>query len=468
MIDRVSGVLIALLLALALVVLGGVGQPVRADQVVPTQGKVLNLDIRKGTLIRLDEPVSTVFLADPAIADIQVKTPTLIYVYAKRIGETVLYGLTEDERVVLSRIVRVTHNLSRLRSALDQFLPGTTVRATSLDGALVLDGHVGTPGESEDLRRIAASFVGKGSIINRVIVTGANQVHLKVKIAEVSREVVKRLGINWESIINTGAGFLFGIATGREFLTLGNAFLRDETSDTVVASFTDSNVDINVLIDALDNEGLISVLAQPNLTAMSGETATFLAGGEFPIPVQQDEGAVTIEFKEFGVSLAFTPTIIAPERINLRVSPEVSQLSAAGAVEANNFAIPALTTRRAQTTVELGSGQSFAIAGLLQNNVVENIRKFPGLGDVPVLGRLFRSEEFNRNETELIILVTPYIVHPISDKNVALPTDGFVAPSDKSRVLHGKLYEESVGVPQAQPSERRGLGLTGPAGYILD
>ena len=160
MIDRISGVLVSLLLALALVVIGGTGQPVRADQVVPTQGKVLNLDIRKGTLIRVDEPVATVFLADPAIADIQVKTPTLIYVFAKRIGETVLYGLTEDERVVLSRVVRVNHNLSRLRSALDQFLPNTTIRATSLDGSLVLDGHVATPGESEDLRRIAASFAG--------------------------------------------------------------------------------------------------------------------------------------------------------------------------------------------------------------------------------------------------------------------------------------------------------------------
>ncbi len=465
MIDRISGVLLSLLLAGLLTFAFSIGGPVRADQVVPTSGKVLNLDIRKGTLIRVTKPVATVFLADPSIADIQVKSPTLVYIFAKRIGETVLYGLTETEEIVLSRVIRVNHNLSRLRSALKKFMPAdTTIRVMSLDGALVLDGHVTTPAQAEDARRIAASFTGGGSIINRLDVTGANQVHLKVKIAEISREVVKRLGINWESIINTGAGFMFGFATGRDILNATNGLLRATGADSVAFSFMDDNVDINVLIDALDGEGLISVLAEPSLTALSGETARFLAGGEFPIPVRQsDSDAITIEFKEFGVALAFTPTIIGNNRINLRVSPEVSQLGAA--IEG---ICCALTTRRAETTVELGSGQSFVIAGLLQNSVSEAVRKFPGLGDLPILGRLFRSEEFNRDETELIIVVTPYIVQPVSASEIQLPTDGFVAASDRERVLEGKLYKEQVGVPQATPMERGGQRLTGPAGFILE
>jgi len=465
MIDRISGVLLALFLALMLTFAIGLGSPVRADQVIPTSGKVLNLDIRKGTLIRVSQPVATVFLADPSIADIQVKSPTLVYVFARRVGETVLYGLTETEEIVLSRVVRVNHNLSRLRSALKKFMPGdTTINVMSMDGALVLDGHVTTPAQAEDARRIAASFARGSSIINRVDVTGANQVHLRVKIAEVKRDVVKRLGINWETIINTGAGFMVGFATGRDFIDTAGTILRDGTSDTVIGSFTNGDVDVNVLIDALDGEGLISVLAEPNLTALSGETARFLAGGEFPIPVRQsDSDAITIEFKEFGVALAFTPTILDHGRINLRVSPEASQLGAA----VEGFCC-ALTTRRAQTTVELGSGQTFAIGGLLQNSVSEDAQKFPGLGDLPIIGRLFRSEQFIRNETELVILVTPYIVNPVSAMEASLPTDGFVAPSDRERVLEGKLYKEQVGVPQATPMERGGQRLTGPAGFILD
>ena len=222
------------------------------------------------------------------------------------------------------------------------------------------------------------------------------------------------------------------------------------------------------LLDALDKEGLITVLAEPNLTAVSGETAEFLAGGEFPVLVPGNNGRVTISFKKFGVSLAFTPTLIGGSTISLKVKPEVSQLSSTGAVEVSGFVIPALTTRRAETTVELGSGQSFAIAGLLQNNITRDIERFPGLSDIPVLGSLFRSDQFKRDESELVIIVTPYIVRPVSSQLLALPTDGLTPPTDTDRVLHSRLYRPTLGRRPSGPSGRGANGLVGPVGFMLD
>ena len=224
---------------------------------------------------------------------------------------------------------------------------------------------------------------------------------------------------------------------------------------------------MNGLIDALGKEGLISILAEPNLTAMSGETATFLAGGEFPIPIPIDQNRVTIEFKKFGVSLSFTPTILNGERINLRVRPEVSQLSQQGAIELAGFRIPSLTTRRAETTVELGSGQSFAIAGLMQNNTAQDNLRTPGLGDLPILGPLFRSDRYRRNESELVIIVTPYVVRAPSTK-LAAPNDGMVPPNDVERILSGVNYRAQLNDRNTVPRLRTGQGLIGPSGFVLD
>lgn len=466
--QRVTMILLSAFLAMGLAVASGAWQPVMATQVVTPNGTPITLDVNKGTLVRVDKPVTTVFVADPGIADIQVKSPTLIYIFANRVGETVLYGVTDEEEVVLSRTVRVSHNLSRLQGALDQFLPGTGVRAVSVDGALLLEGQVTSPAQAEDARRIAASFVSDPAhVVNRLDVTGPNQVNLRVRIAEVSRDVVKQLGINWETVFNNASGFLLGVATARDFIE-GGTFLRDSVADSLVFSYNVGGADLNILIDALEEEDLISLLAEPNLTAMSGETANFLAGGEFPVPVAQDEDAISISFKEFGVALAFTPTIIGNNRINLRVAPEVSQLSTEGEVQLDGFSIPALTTRRAETTVELASGQSFAVAGLLQNNVIEDVRKFPGLGDLPVLGRLFRSESFVREETELIIVVTPYLVRPVSSDQIVLPGDGLVPPDDYDRIVHGKMYEQQEGAGPSLPLGGGGNRPVGPFGYVLE
>ncbi|HEX2114627.1 MAG TPA: RodZ domain-containing protein [Alphaproteobacteria bacterium] len=433
----------------------------------------IGLEVNKGTLVRLSQPASTVFVADPEVADIQMKSPGLVYILARRPGETALYAVDDRERVVLNTTLVVSHNVSRLRQALRAVAPDADVDAISLDTSLILTGTVQSAVEAENIRAVAARFVPDGSsLINQIRVLAPNQINLRVRIAEVSKETLKQFGINWESIARLGGNVLFGVGVGRDFIT-GSTFMREGTANSLFGSYRNGSQDINAAIDALATEGLITVLAEPNLTALSGETASFLAGGEFPIPIAQASNSntpasITVDFKTFGVGLAFTPHLLDAGRINLRVRPEVSQLSAAGAVQLSGFTIPALTTRRAETTVELGSGQSFVIAGLLQNNSTQDISKVPLLGDLPVLGALFRSDRFRRNESELVIIVTPYVVRPISANRVAAPTDGFVAPSDVERILGGHTYRQQLPENGETPRTKDGQGLVGPTGFQLD
>ena len=439
----------------------------RATEVIGVSRVPINLEVNKGALIRLDKPATTIFVADPAIADVQVKSPRLVYLTAKRPGETSLYAVDAREKVILSRRISVSHNISRLQRTLRHLFPNSAIDIRSVDGAMVLDGSVATASDAEDVRRIAARMVdGPENLINKLAVSEPNQVHLRVRIAEVSRTVLKEFGINWEGMARVG-NFVFGTGIGRDFIDAAGEVTRTG-ANSLLAGFQSTNSSVNVLMDALDREGLITILAEPNLTAVSGETALFLAGGEFPIMVPGNNDRVTVEFKQFGVSLAFTPTLIGGSTISLKVKPEVSQLTSTGAVEVAGFTIPALTTRRAETTVELGSGQSFAIAGLMQNNITRDINRFPGLADLPILGALFRSDEFKRDESELVIIVTPYIVRPVSNQRLAMPTDGLTPPTDEDRLLHGKLYRPSLGRRPSGPHGRGATGLIGPVGFMLD
>jgi pilus assembly protein CpaC len=304
----------------------------------------------------------------------------------------------------------------------------------------------------------------KGEVINRLAVNQPTQVNLRVRVAEISRDLEKQLGINWTVISRDGFNFAF--ATVNPFAATG------VVADRLAASATPGSWDINTVIDALNDERLITLLAEPNLTALTGETASFLAGGEFPILVPQGNDQVTIDFKKFGVSLAFTPTIIGSSKINLHVRPEVSDLSDRGAITVpigfnQVISVPALRTRRAETTVELGSGQSFAIAGLLSNDTDHNVKKLPLLGDIPVLGRLFTSDRFLRNETELVIIVTPYLVRPVPGR-MAAPTEGFVPPDDVERLTPSGTWKQS---PTAGPPSSVGPDgnrLVGPVGFALE
>lgn len=441
--------------------------------VISSSSSRIGLEINKGTLVRLSQPAATVFVADPEIADIQMKSPGLVYIFGRKAGETALYAVDDRERVVLGTTLVVSHNVSRLRQTLRAVAPDANIDVISVDNSLILTGTVHSPVEAENIRAVAARFVPDAkALINQLRVVAPNQINLRVRVAEVSKETLKQFGINWESIARLGGNVLFGVGVGRDFIT-GNTFMREGTTNTLFGGYRNSSQDINAAIDALATEGLITVLAEPNLTALSGETASFLAGGEFPVPIAQSResnspASITVEFKTFGVGLAFTPHLLDAGRINLRVRPEVSQLSTAGAVTLSGFTIPALTTRRAETTVELGSGQSFVIAGLLQNNSTQDISKVPLLGDLPVLGALFKSDRFRRNESELVIIVTPYIVRPVSANKIASPTDGFVAPSDVERILGAQTYKQQIPDSGETPRTKDGHGLVGPTGFQLD
>jgi pilus assembly protein CpaC len=441
-----------------------------------TSGKDLAIEINRGALVRLQVPADTVFIANPEIADIQVKSPRLIYVYGKRAGETVLYAVDGNDNLLLNTRVVVTHNIQALRTALNSVAPGGGVAITSAGDALVLEGSVNSAAQAEDIRRLAVRFApGDGAVVNNLHVVAPNQVNLRVRIAEVSRDTLKQFGINWDNAVKLG-GFVFGLATGSPVVNtaagadFGKTIVRNNGTNSIAGSFRKGNVDLNTVIDALANENLITVLAEPNLTAMSGETANFLAGGEFPIPVPQSGSgnAITVEFKKFGVSLAFTPTVVDGTRINLKVRPEVSQLSTVGSILVNSISIPALTTRNAETTVELASGQSFAIAGLLQHNSQQDASKTPFLGDVPILGALFKSDRYQRNETEQVIVVTPYLVKPESPNAIATPVDGLTPPTDMQRIFYGTKNQQKLPEAGNAPRARDGNTVIGPAGFQLD
>lgn len=453
--------------AAALAAITGIALSAQAAQIVTATGTPLGIEMNEGALVKLGAAAASVFVANPDIADVAVKSPKLVYVFGKKPGETVLYAADEQDNVLISMPISVSHNLGRLREALRELVPGGEIDAQSVQSGIVLTGFVPNATQAEDAARLAGRFIGEGQeVINRLQVTTANQVNLRVRVAEVKRSIIRQLGIDW-SVATDPNEMFFGVASSQAFAgQLATLLTGTQQTDLARLGYSHSNLDINGLIDALATEGLATVLAEPNLTALSGETASFLAGGEFPVPVPQSSSdqtgvstLITVEFKKFGVSLAFTPTVLSGNRISMRVAPEVSALTDDGAVQISGFTIPALTTRKAETTVELASGQSFAIAGLIQNSMTHNYKKVPGLGDIPVLGELFKSDSFQRDESELVIIVTPYAVAPVSAPKLAAPTDAITGPQGSQRLALGT---------GARPITRSASpGLNGPAGFII-
>jgi pilus assembly protein CpaC len=446
----------------------------RGGAQIPANGGRITLEVNKGTLVRLSGPAATVFVANPDIADVQVKSPTLVYISAKAPGETVIYAVDASDSVLLNAAILVQHDVSRLRSSLRQLAPGERVSADSVDGNLVLSGTISDAGQAEKVRALAASVAGeaKGSqVINRMTVATSNQVLLKVRIAEVDLSILKQIGVDWSKVSASGIPPEVSFSTANNFSPAINSI----TIGKFPSLFGQQ---VSAMVEALTTEGLLTVLAEPNLVAMSGQTASFLAGGEFPVPINGAASStggvptITVEFKAFGVSLAFTPTVIDANHLNLRVRPEISQLTTNGEVSVpiapgQVVTIPALTVRRAETSVELGSGESFALAGLLQHNTTQNISKIPWIGDIPIIGAVFKSDKFQRNESDLVIIVTPYLVNPVTTR-LAAPTDGFKAPNDAQRVLFGNKYRQGLPGPGAGPLNAGGSGLIGPGGFRLD
>ena len=465
------------LVLIALVAWGLVGQSTAVHaraEIISLSTEQVDLEVNKGKLIRLNRKAASVFIADPDVADIQVKSPTLVYVFGRKVGETSLYAVDKNDKVLANLHVAVNHNLTRLRRVLKNMLPNQDIKVRSVDGTILLSGTVDSAVAAADARDIARRFTGGDSeaVLNRLRVDSVNQVNLRVRIVEVTRSVIKELGINWEGIGQLG-NFVLGLATGNDVVELvtdniltNNTNFIDRT-DSLIAGFDSTRLSIHTVIDALEKEGHVTTLAEPNLTAMSGQTASFLVGGEFPIPVAEENNSVAISFKEFGVSLAFTPTVIDGARINMRVRPEVSALSTAGAVQISSLVIPALATRRAETTVELGSGQSFAIAGLLKNETFQDFRKLPGIAELPILGRLFNYDRFNREESELVIIVTPYLVRPVSSQRLASPEQGKEPGTDAERLTTSTAYRPKIAAPMPAPVTPGGRRAIGPIGFEL-
>ncbi|OUR79836.1 hypothetical protein A9Q83_02480 [Alphaproteobacteria bacterium 46_93_T64] len=465
----ISAVTLTLLLGLGVLTL-----PANTDaaKVINDIGDPIELTLNTGKLIKLDKAATSVFIGNPELADVQVQSPTIIYVFAKKPGKTNLFALNGKGVVLLNSPISIRHDVGSLEKALLDIAPNGELKAQSVRDGIVLTGFAATARISEDARRIAALYTSEKNILNRIVIEGSQQVNLRVQIAEVARSVTKQLGVNWENLSSGLGNFSLGTFVGRDVVGTGNLISRNGNTSSLFAGFNDGQTSIQGIIDALEDEGLITVLAEPNLTALSGETASFLAGGEFPIPVPQEDGAISIDYKEFGVSLTFTPNIVGNNRINLRVKPEVSQLSSASAININNIFIQSLLTRRADTTVELASGQSFVLAGLLNSDSDNNVSKTPFLGELPIIGALFRSTSFQRNETELVIIVTPYLVEPVNSR-IALPTDGYVPPNDKDTYKDGKSFRptKDAAVPKIDidpATAKNNVKLIGPAGFIME
>jgi pilus assembly protein CpaC len=469
------------------------------DYGTPATGSVsrpigqVTLSIGRGELINLPGTMKDVFIADDKVADLQVKSNHQLYMYGKAAGETTVYASNAEGHVVWSANVRVGSNIDSVEQMLKVAMPEAHINvATISPTSVMLTGTVAAPEDAAEAQRLTLAYLGKdATVITRLRTATPLQVSLHVRIAEVSRTLTRTIGTNLTGT-STGTGSTaFSISRGDNQGTITNpsGYVQSSlASGTYTPAPTIYNmasnlsgataiglggkllgVDLLASLDLGESIGLVTTLAQPNLTALSGETSEFLAGGEYPIPVSSGLGTVSVEYKNYGVSLSYTPTVLADGRISLRVRPEVSELSSEGAVSLNGYTIPALTVRRAETTVELGSGQSMMIAGLLSNNASHTITKLPGVGDLPVLGSLFKSTSFQRGESELVIVVTPYLVKPVNAADIKLPTDGLQNPTTTQEVLGNMLTDGKTGAQRPGPTSADAgppprVGLTDPAG----
>lgn len=420
----------------------------------------MTVPVNKSQVLRLDRAYSGLSVGNPEIADVVALSNRSVYVLGKRMGTTNLSVYGPNRELVAVVDIVVAHDVEGLKSRIHELIPGSNIEVRAVSDSVVLSGLVANPEQASRAVAIAQRFA-PDQVTNLMRVRGSQQVMLSVRIAEITRTVAKELGLK--------PNFQIGDVT---FATLDPLNLTRFAAGLIAT--TADRMTLNFLIDALEEKGLVKVLAEPNLVAMSGDTANFLAGGEFPVPVAQssDNGqfAITVEFKQFGVSLAFTPTVIDGDLINMVVNPEVSQIDNTTAVTLNGFQIPGLSTRRATTTIELRDGQSFMIAGLIQNDFQDTVRQIPGLGDIPILGALMRSSSFQRRETELVIIVTPHLVQPVQTSSLRLPTDGFVPPTDLELFLLGRTESSASSSPVSAGAvlgAQAGGGLSGSHGHII-
>ncbi len=492
-----------------------VALPTSAAAQSSKDGTLLTLSIGRGQQINLGTNITDVVVADPAIADVEVKSGRQIYILGKGPGETTVYATDAAGRTVYKATVRVGNNMDSIAQMLAVAMPDSQIVVTTMNGVILLTGTVDQPEEAAEAETLVKTFSGGTTqVVSRLKNATPLQINLQVRVAEVSRSLIKEISGNLKTRDNGGSGILGGAYRGRDIadittVTNPNNFpvldassifglpansislpFNPATGQFLTSPFTQYNfkipagtnvltaagrlfgLDVAAAFDLSEKAGLSSTLANPNLTTVSGETAEFLAGGSFPVVTSSNNGT-SVEYKNYGVNLTYTPTVLSDGRISLRVRSEVSDISSQGAVRIGGLEVPATTTRMAETTVELGSGQSMMIAGLLSNQMGSSVDKMPGAGDIPVIGALFKSNGWRRNETELMIVVTPYLVKPVSDNQIVLPTDGLHSPNDLERILLGQTSsnkgDKTRPMPTIAPTVSNGpaIGSVSEAGPKL-
>jgi pilus assembly protein CpaC len=429
------------------------------------------LGVSKSVVIDLPGDVKDVLVADPKIANAVIRSARRAYLIGVAQGQTSVYFFDAQGRQLAGFDIAVTRDLNGVRAALKQMFPDADLRIEGVGDGVMLSGTLSSPLEAQQAFDVATRLAGDGKVVNGIIVKGRDQVMLKVTVAEVQRSVVKQLGIDLSGTIGQGSAVL-NFATVNPFSAFGQAL----TSNAFEGVFG-QNQKTSVILRAMERAGVIRTLAEPTLTAISGEAATFLAGGEFPIPAGLSCDTTkspplcqaSIEFKKFGVSMNFTPVVLSEGRISLRVMTEVSDLSNEQALSlvvpgAANVTIPSIQVRRADTTVEIPSGGSLAMAGMIKEQTKQAINGVPGIQQVPVLGALFRSRDYVNNQTELMIIVTPYIVHAVAQKDLSRPDDGYADVSDPAQILLGRLNRLYGVGGRAEPNRT----YNGRFGFIMD
>jgi pilus assembly protein CpaC len=460
--------------------------------------KSVKVGLNKSIIVDLPRDARDILVSNPAIADAVIRTPRRIYITGVQVGQSNVIVFDRAGQQIVSLELAVERDASLLSAMLQRLVPDSDVNVEIVSDNIVLSGTVKNASDSRKAQDIANIFangganaqpdagsssisggsggftissgeVPKSSVVNMLTVEGEDQVHLKVTVAEVQRSIAKQLGVQFAGNIN--AGSLTTCANPLSCSSLGNPFAvngKSLSDNSLSIGYNDGTSSISATLKALEETGMVRTLAEPTLTAISGESASFLAGGEFPVPSGRDSsGQISISFKPYGVALAFTPVVLTEGRISLRVKTEVSELSTEGSVSFGDLSIPGLKVRRAESTMELPSGGSMLLGGLLQDSSRQAIDAMPGLGKLPILGQLFRSRDFKRNETELVIIITPYLVKPVPRSALATPDQGFALPSDAQTLFLGNL-NRVYGGPSDKPASYAHEQYKGHVGFIYE
>jgi pilus assembly protein CpaC len=443
--------------------------------IAPAKTRFLSLGVGKSVVIDLPREVKDVLVADPKIANAVIRSAQRAYIIGGQVGQTNVVFFTADGQQVAAYDIAVKRDLNGMRAALRQSLPG--VQIEGVGDSVMLTGSVSSPVEAQQAGDVAAKLVGgSDKVVNNIVVRGRDQVMLKVVVGEVRRDIVKQLGVDLSASLNAGTAVV-NFNNSNPFSVSGGPLVT--SNGLGLTGLAKGVATVNATMRAMESAGVMRTLAEPSLTAISGESATFIAGGEFPIPAGYSCDPVThvcttqITYKKFGISLNFTPVVLSEGRISLRVMTEVSELSnqnaisvtqAVSAGQTSSITIPSIQTRRAETTLEIPSGGSMAMAGLIQQQTKQAINGLPGVDQVPIIGALFRSQDFVNNETELMVIVTPYVVRAVAQKDLSRPDDGFAPASDAQTALLGRMNRLYGIARRVDPID----GARGDFGFIID